>query len=163
MRPESSARARHRAARSGPHRRPRIHAAAQAIHLCAGFKSTPKQARRHPVPRTRVAGKTSAKPRPRFRGIPQALRSCRGILWLEVTGVFFFLPVLVFTPTLWRTRASFLHGPEPQDFRRVRNCSRPVFSTSESVPSGAPASDRTTFTVEAYEWEVRASVKVRAQ
>jgi hypothetical protein len=39
-----------------------------------------------------------------------------GILWLEVTGVFFFLPVVVFTPTLWRTRASLLHGPDHRTF-----------------------------------------------
>ena len=39
-----------------------------------------------------------------------------GILWLEVTGVFYLLPVLVFTPTLWRTRSSFAHGPDHRTF-----------------------------------------------
>jgi hypothetical protein len=39
-----------------------------------------------------------------------------GILWLEVTGVFFFLPVVVFAPTLWRFRASWLHGPDHKTF-----------------------------------------------
>ena len=39
-----------------------------------------------------------------------------GILWLEVTGVFFFLPVVVFGPTLWRARASYLHGPDHRTF-----------------------------------------------
>jgi hypothetical protein len=39
-----------------------------------------------------------------------------GILWLEVTGVFFFLPVLVFAPTLWRTRGGFAHGPDHRTF-----------------------------------------------
>jgi hypothetical protein len=39
-----------------------------------------------------------------------------GSLWLEVIGVFFFLPVLVFSPTLWRTRASYAHGPDHQTF-----------------------------------------------
>jgi len=39
-----------------------------------------------------------------------------GILWLEVTGVFFFLPVVVFAPILWRTRASYAHGPEHSTF-----------------------------------------------
>jgi hypothetical protein len=39
-----------------------------------------------------------------------------GILWLEVTGVFFLLPVVVFAPTLWRTRASFMHGPDHRTF-----------------------------------------------
>jgi hypothetical protein len=39
-----------------------------------------------------------------------------GIVWLEVTGVFFLLPVIVFAPTLWRTRASFMHGPDHRTF-----------------------------------------------
>jgi hypothetical protein len=39
-----------------------------------------------------------------------------GILWLEVTGVFFLLPVVVFGPTLWRMRASYLHGPDHKTF-----------------------------------------------
>lgn len=39
-----------------------------------------------------------------------------GILWLEITGVFFLLPVFVFTPTLWRTRASYLQGPDHKTF-----------------------------------------------
>jgi hypothetical protein len=39
-----------------------------------------------------------------------------GILWLEVMGVFFFLPVLVFGPTAWRTRFSWAHGPDHRTF-----------------------------------------------
>jgi len=39
-----------------------------------------------------------------------------GILWLEVTGVFFFLPVAVFSPNLWRMRASWLRGPDHPTF-----------------------------------------------
>jgi len=39
-----------------------------------------------------------------------------GILWLEVTGVFFLLPVLVFAPNLWRIRASWAHGPDHRTF-----------------------------------------------
>ncbi|MGD0938842.1 MAG: hypothetical protein ABR905_03950 [Terracidiphilus sp.] len=39
-----------------------------------------------------------------------------GILWLEVTGVFFLLFVVVFAPTLWRTRASWSHGPDHRLF-----------------------------------------------
>ncbi len=39
-----------------------------------------------------------------------------GILWLEVTGVFFLLPVVVFAPTLWRVRASWEHGPDHRLF-----------------------------------------------
>ena len=39
-----------------------------------------------------------------------------GKLWLEVTGVFFLLPVIVFAPNLWRTRASWLQGPDHRVF-----------------------------------------------
>ncbi len=39
-----------------------------------------------------------------------------GIIWLEVTGVFFFLPVAVFTPNLWRMRTSWQHGPDHTTF-----------------------------------------------
>jgi hypothetical protein len=63
-----------------------------------------------------VAGKAS---RGVARGIGGFLRPfgrVGGILWLEVTGVFFFLPVVVFGPTVWRTRASFAHGPDHRTF-----------------------------------------------
>jgi hypothetical protein len=53
------------------------------------------------------------------RGVGGFLRPFRrvgGILWLEVTGVFFLLPVLVYAPVLWRNRASYAHGPGHRDF-----------------------------------------------
>lgn len=49
-------------------------------------------------------------------GFLRPFRRVGGIVWLEVTGVFFFLPVLVFAPTLWRIRASYLHGPDHKTF-----------------------------------------------
>ena len=49
-------------------------------------------------------------------GFLQPFRRVGGIVWLEVTGVFFFLPVLVFAPTLWRVRGSYLHGPDHERF-----------------------------------------------
>jgi hypothetical protein len=54
-----------------------------------------------------------------FRGLGGFLRPFRrvgGILWLEVTGVFFFLPVLVFAPNLWRSRPHNLLGPYDKTF-----------------------------------------------
>jgi hypothetical protein len=39
-----------------------------------------------------------------------------GIVWLEVTGVFFFLFVIVFGRALWMYRASFAQGPDHQKF-----------------------------------------------
>jgi outer membrane murein-binding lipoprotein Lpp len=53
------------------------------------------------------------------RGVGGFLRPFRrvgGILWLEVTGVFFLLPVIVFSPNLWRMRASWAHGPDHRMF-----------------------------------------------
>jgi hypothetical protein len=53
------------------------------------------------------------------RGVGGFLRPFQrvgGILWLEVTGVFFLLPVIVFTPNLWRMRANWAHGPDHRMF-----------------------------------------------
>jgi hypothetical protein len=64
----------------------------------------------------KAAGLTS---RGVVRGVGGFLRPFRrigGILWLEVTGVFFFLPVLVFAPNLWRLRPSHLVGPYDKTF-----------------------------------------------
>jgi hypothetical protein len=63
-----------------------------------------------------AAGKTT---RGVGRGIGGFLRPFRrvgGILWLEVTGVFFFLPVVVFSPKLWQLRASWQRGPNHSTF-----------------------------------------------
>jgi hypothetical protein len=49
-------------------------------------------------------------------GFLAPFRRVGGILWLEVTGVFFFLPVVVFGPTLWRIRGSYAHGPDHNTF-----------------------------------------------
>ncbi|MGD0941954.1 MAG: hypothetical protein ABR905_19840 [Terracidiphilus sp.] len=64
----------------------------------------------------RTAGKTAGGV---VRGIGGFLRPfgrVGGIIWLEVTGVFFFLPVVIFAPTLWRVRASWAHGPDHRLF-----------------------------------------------
>jgi cyanate permease len=39
-----------------------------------------------------------------------------GILWLEVTGVFFLLPVVVFAPTLWRASVAYSHTSDHKMF-----------------------------------------------
>jgi hypothetical protein len=69
---------------------------------------------------SRAAGKTAGKTtRGVARGVGGFLRPfgrVGAILWLEVMGVFFFLPVVVFTPTLWRIRASWLRGPDHSTF-----------------------------------------------
>lgn len=37
-------------------------------------------------------------------------------LWLEIVGVFFLLPVLIFGSAMWRDRASWNHGPLHKEF-----------------------------------------------
>ena len=64
----------------------------------------------------RVAGKASRGVARAIGGFLRPFTRVGGILWLEVTGVFFFLPVVVFGPTVWRTRASFAHGPDHRTF-----------------------------------------------
>jgi hypothetical protein len=49
------------------------------------------------------------------RGVGGFLRPFRrvgGILWLEVTGVFFLLPVFVFAPSLWREIQAYPHNSD---------------------------------------------------
>jgi hypothetical protein len=49
------------------------------------------------------------------RGVGGFLRPFRrvgGILWLEVTGVFFLLPVIVFAPTLYRAIVAYPHASD---------------------------------------------------
>jgi hypothetical protein len=53
------------------------------------------------------------------RGVGGFLRPFRrvgGILWLEVTGAFFFLFVLAAALPLWRNRPSHLYGPYDKNF-----------------------------------------------
>lgn len=65
---------------------------------------------------TPAAVKTGRNVRRGVAGFFSPFRRVGGILWLEVTGVFFLLPVVVFTPNLWRYRASVLHGPDHRTF-----------------------------------------------
>ena len=66
--------------------------------------------------RGRVAGQAT---RGVARGVGGFLRPFQRVgakIWLEVVGVFFFLPVLVCGPILWRTRFSFAQGPDHRTF-----------------------------------------------
>jgi hypothetical protein len=66
-----------------------------------------------------VAARTGTAKRAVAEGVGGVLRPFRragGILWLEITGAFFLLPVVAFAPTVWRTRLSWLHGPDHRTF-----------------------------------------------
>jgi hypothetical protein len=49
-------------------------------------------------------------------GFFRSFRRAGSIVWLQVTGSFFFLPVLAFGPKLWQTRASWQAGPDHRTF-----------------------------------------------
>lgn len=66
------------------------------------------------------AGQTAIRTARGFgRGVAGFLRPFQrvgGILWLEVTGIFFLIFVVAFAPVLWRTRLSYAHGPDQRTF-----------------------------------------------
>jgi hypothetical protein len=93
-------------------------------HVAAGVQAAANQPAPQPAVgaagQSRAAGQAAGQAsRGIARGVGgflQPFRRVGGILWLEVTGVFFFLPVVAFAPTLWRVRASYLHGPDHKTF-----------------------------------------------
>lgn len=66
--------------------------------------------------RGRAAGQTARGLTRGLGGFFKPFRSVGGKIWLEVMGVFFLLPVLVFSPFVWRSRASWMHGPDHRTF-----------------------------------------------
>jgi hypothetical protein len=49
-------------------------------------------------------------------GFLRPFRRVGGIVWLEVTGVLFLLPVFAFAPTLWRASIDFPHTTDHKAF-----------------------------------------------
>jgi hypothetical protein len=66
--------------------------------------------------RGRVAGQATRGVAKGVGGFLRPFQKVGGKIWLEVTGVFFFLPVVVFGPILWRTRFSYAQGPDHRTF-----------------------------------------------
>jgi hypothetical protein len=64
----------------------------------------------------RVAAQTGRGVAQGVGGLLRPFRRVGGILWLEITGAFFLLPVVVFAPNVWRTRASWAYGPDHRTF-----------------------------------------------
>jgi hypothetical protein len=88
----------------------RVAAGAQAA------ASQPAPAAAASAAQSRVASGVAAQAARGLGGFLKPFRRVGGILWLEVTGVFFALPVVVFGPVLWRTRLSWAHGPDHRTF-----------------------------------------------
>jgi hypothetical protein len=76
---------------------------------------TPTQTAQPNPPLTKDAGRAAGQvTRGVARGVGGFLRPfgrVGGIIWLEVTGVFFLLFVVVFAPMVWRSRPVSIYGP----------------------------------------------------
>ena len=66
--------------------------------------------------RARNAGQATRNVGRGVSGFLKPFRNVGGKIFLEVTGAFFLLPVVVFAPVLWRTRASWQQGPDHRTF-----------------------------------------------
>jgi hypothetical protein len=81
---------------------------------------TPSQSAQPGPPLTKDAGRAAGQmTRGVARGVGGFLRPfgrVGGIIWLEVTGVFFLLFVVVFAPMVWRSRPASLSGPYDRTF-----------------------------------------------
>ncbi len=66
--------------------------------------------------RGRAAGRTTKGVARGVGGFLRPFRRVGGILWLEVTGAFFFLFVVVSASFLWKYRASYAHGSGHREF-----------------------------------------------
>jgi len=62
--------------------------------------------------RGRAAGRTTKGVARGVGGFLRPFRRVGGIVWLEVTGTFFFMFVLVFARAMWRVRANYAYGQD---------------------------------------------------
>jgi hypothetical protein len=86
-------------------------------------QSTPVHSARPPVPARpegqaagQFAGQTARGVSQGVGGFLRPFRRVGGILWLEVTGVLFLLPAVVFAPTLWRSGLDYPHTTDHKTF-----------------------------------------------
>ncbi len=98
----------------------RIASQRAAARAQAAANASPRQPAVDISAETRAAGQVAGQAtRGVARGVGAFLRPfgrVGSILWLEVTGVFFFLFVVVFARFAWITRLSYAHGPDHQRF-----------------------------------------------
>lgn len=79
---------------------------------------TAAQVRSHPVGGAggRITPQTKGGVGQGIGGLLRPFRRVGGILWLEITGVFFLLPVVVFAPVLWRQGMAYSHTSDHRAF-----------------------------------------------
>jgi len=89
-------------------------------HLAGPAQGAASAAAIRATPPTRDAGRAAGHAGRRVaKGIGGFLRPfgrVGAIVWLEVVGVFFLLPVIVFAPMVWHTRTSWMNGPDHRKF-----------------------------------------------
>jgi hypothetical protein len=88
----------------------------QQAQANAQVRATADRAAEAAAQASRVAAQTSRGVAQGVGGLLRPFRRVGGILWLEITGAFFLLPVIVFGPNVWRTRASWAAGPDHRTF-----------------------------------------------
>ncbi|HEV2323190.1 MAG TPA: hypothetical protein VGS10_04465 [Terracidiphilus sp.] len=90
--------------------------AGQRLAAQAGGQIHSAQAVPSTGPTSREAGQAAGRAsRGLARGLSGFFRPFAKVghaLWLEVAGVFFLVPVLIFGSYMWRIRASWKHGPD---------------------------------------------------
>ena len=69
-----------------------------------------------PIARGRAAGQATRGVGRGISGFLKPFRTVGSKILLEVVGVFFLRPALVFMPVLWRARESWQHGPDHRTF-----------------------------------------------
>jgi len=92
-----------------PSGRPQVSANAQVRTVAETAAQAASQA-------SRLAAQTGRGVTQGVGGFLRPFRRVGGILWLEITGAFFLLPVAAFMPTAWRTRLSWAAGPDHRTF-----------------------------------------------
>jgi hypothetical protein len=88
----------------------------QQVQASAQVRATADRASEAAAQASRVAAQTGRGVAQGVGGLLRPFRRVGGILWLEITGAFFLLPVVVFAPNVWRTRASWAAGPDHRTF-----------------------------------------------
>jgi len=84
--------------------------------MAAAGHASPADRRAAGAEATRTAGRAAGKVARGVGGFLRPFGRVGGILWLEVTGVFFLLFALVFATALYRLRPASLHGPYDKTF-----------------------------------------------
>jgi hypothetical protein len=86
-----------------------VHPAAHSVSAPAPDRSPDRAARE-------LAGQSAQRVSQGVGGFLRPFRRLGSVLWLEVTGVLFLLPAVVFTPFLWRASVEYPHTADHKTF-----------------------------------------------